>query len=96
MEPISEEQRGAIAAAGWTVEEVDAFLADLNDFRSGLGDKQRDTFDRVLSLAGATANGDDVSGFLVVPAIIGVLIPMMLPSVQKPPRPTPPPPPRPR
>jgi len=100
---LPEQYRLAVEEAGWTEGEVWAFLAELDEFRAGLGDKQRDVFDRALALAGEAANDDDVSGFLVVPAIIGIIIAPLPPPTNPPktttgsvrPRPTPPPPPGP-
>jgi hypothetical protein len=94
MEPLSESQRQEIEAAGWTEEEVQGFIDDIDRFRGSLGEKQREVFDRTLALANDAVSDDDVSGFLVVPAIIGIIIagPLIpeqhkvpLPPVQKPP-----------
>jgi hypothetical protein len=80
MAPITEEQRGALQAAGWTEDEAMAFVQALTTFRDGLPPRQRDALTGILATAGAAAGGDDVQGHLVVLAIISVLMPMLLPA----------------
>jgi len=78
MSQITQEQRDALQAAGWTEVEATTFAQTLATFRDGLPPRQRDAFTEILA-AGDAAQGD-VQGYLVVNAIIGILLPMMLPS----------------
>lgn len=82
MTQITQEQRDALQAAGWTEEEVTGFAQAVATFRDGLPARQRDAFNAILATAGARAGGDDVQGHLVVIAIIAILIGMLLPAVQ--------------
>jgi hypothetical protein len=78
MTPMTEEQRQALAAAGWTEEEATAFAESVGAFRDGLPPRQREAFNGILAAAG----GEDVQGYLVVIAVITVLIGMLMPAVQ--------------
>lgn len=82
MTEITREQSVALQAAGWTEEEATTFAQAVTSFREGLPPRQRDAFNAILTTAGAAARGDDVQGHLVVIAVISVLMPMLLPSVQ--------------
>jgi hypothetical protein len=80
MTQITQEQRGALQAAGWTEEEATAFTQSLATFRDGLPPRQRDAFNSILTAAGEAASGDEVEGYLVVIAIIAVLMGPLLPA----------------
>ena len=83
MTQMTEDQREALRAAGWTEEEATAFAQALATFRDGLPPRQRDAFTQILATAGDAASGDDVRGHLVVIAIIAILIGHLVPAVQK-------------
>ena len=78
---LTQEQRDAVQAAGWTEAEVTGFVQAVAAFRDGLPTRQREAFAGILAAAGATAGDDDVQGYLVVIAIIGILMPLLLPAV---------------
>ena len=82
MTQMTQHQRDAVQAAGWTAEEVTGFVQTLATFREGLPPRQRDAFNQMLATAGAAASEDDVQGHIVVIAIIAVLIGLLLPAVQ--------------
>lgn len=82
MTQLTQEQRDAVEAAGWTEAEVTGFVRAVATFRDGLPPRQREAFTGILAAAGATAGGEDVQGYLVVIAIIGILMPLLLPAVQ--------------
>jgi hypothetical protein len=82
MAAITEAQRQALAAAGWTEEEATAFAESVGAFRDGLPPRQREAFNGILAAAGGAAGGEDVQGYLVVLGVITVLIGMLMPAVQ--------------
>jgi hypothetical protein len=82
MTQTTSEQREVLQAAGWTEEEAVAFAQALAGFRDGLPPRQRDAFSAILT-GGVGAIDGEVQGYLVVNAIIGILIGMLVPAVQK-------------
>ena len=80
MTQLTQEQRAAVQAAGWTAAEVTGFVQAVATFRDGLPPRQREAFNAILAAAGAAAGGDDVQGYLVVIAIIGVSIGLLQPA----------------
>jgi hypothetical protein len=63
MIQLTEEQRRALDAAGWTEDEPAAFARAVIGFRDGLPSHQRDAFDGILAAAGSAVAGAEVQGF---------------------------------
>jgi hypothetical protein len=64
MTQLTQEQRSALAAAGWTEDEAAAFARAVTGFRDGLPPRQRGAFDGILAAAGSTVAGNEVQGFV--------------------------------
>jgi hypothetical protein len=83
MALMTPEQHEAAHAAGWTDDEVTSFVQAVRTFRDGLPPRQQAALNGMLAAAHATVSDGDVQGYLVVNNIIGVLMPLLTPAVQK-------------
>jgi hypothetical protein len=80
MAQLTQEQRDAVQAAGWTEDEVTAFTQAIASFRDSLPPRQQEALNAILATAGAAASGDEVQGYLVVISIIAILIGQLQPD----------------
>lgn len=62
MTQMTQDQRDALRAAGWTEAEATGFAQALTTFRDGLPPRQRDAFTAILATAGAAA---DTQGHMI-------------------------------
>jgi hypothetical protein len=65
MTQLTQEEREAVEAMGWTEEELAAFAQALTAFRDGLPQQQQRALDGIVAAAITSAAGEDTQGYRI-------------------------------